>query len=99
MSVPGQLQHNLERSVVGRLQFHKHPGTYFPQLTTSIVTIEDVLQLHFSLRVSRLADGVVLVNVLSCLDPDVHLVAIHSVGDEVAYVLSLTKGRRKKKRV
>ena len=56
------------------------------------MAIEDAIKFNFSLRMGKvklLANGVVFVNVLGILGPDIKLVTINLVRDEVSQVLDL----------
>ena len=92
MSCIGKIGHYLDGSVVGGLELLKFTTSELPKLRTSIVAVVDVVDPYFGLgmgKVKFLTDGVVLVDILGCLDLDVKLISINGVGDGVAEMLQL----------
>ena len=94
MSCIGKIGHYLDGSVVGGLELLKFMTSELPKLRTSIVAVVDVVDPYFGLclgmdKVKFLTDGVVLVDILGCLDLDVKLISINGVGDGVAEMLQL----------
>ena len=84
---PGQVVHNLDRSIVGGLHLLHLPATQVPELGPSIVRVINGVDLEQGLGVSKvefLTQGVIFLNVLSILNSLIKLATINNIGNCVS---------------
>ena len=84
MCAPGQIIHDLDRSVASCHELVKLSGTKLPELGPSKVIIIDAVNNNFGLRMGKvefLTNRIVLVYQLGSLDLYIHLVTIQLAGD------------------